>query len=445
MRSLVLVILLVFLFNCLAKAQESNAHAKFTSSLNGVIGIELLFSAPSSQSIASRWGHSFILLRNPNIPIEQNLVLELVAEVSDADLSYVKALTSGYPFRVQISTFEEKVAQDTYFHGRNLSRMIVSLSELELKSVLAAVTEAKSKPHLLSNYNFFFNNCATGLSQLFIKAKLMSGKIFLPNKFQSAFQDAGISPFPQLIVLGRPGLLAKINSAFGALKDFKAFPIDFSDSDFALLQNAFGIEFLANFYYEPGVLSDAARAKLSQYLLPHFDNLSWEAILSMRAPPSELYITPASNEAADGVNRAREKFFGQEGLISDLNYFITHHQSTADLSKNVTLHISRILRDPSFKMIPVSRYTRGAGLSQQPRFNISNRKIYAEFWPDTNLNPESGLDSQYIELKAVQVEHDGSVSISGLTCIPDLEKMNQFKNCKLFFEGNLISLVGFKL
>ncbi len=444
-----LVCLQIEVSNADAIAEQTSASKThlIEDQRNDIVGIEYVLVEPTDAKIYSRWGHSFLILRNPKIPIAKNIVVEFQALVEEKNISYLQAVTTGYPFNVNTSTFEFKSIVDVTISSRDLSRFILTMTPLDLKKLLDNLIELEHHPEKLSSYNFFTNNCASAISKIFLKNNVIESKTILPARIGSLVWASGVSPFPKMKIAGRKKKLTEIERALNWPQGTLGPNTQFRLADFEGIHNKFGIRFLAQLYYENSPFNSNSKALLFEYMRPYLDDLTLSDVQELASPPAELYFLGQTESEYEKINEKKFEFFNYESLFTDIEYLQAAWQGQISSGLVRSSNINRILLEPKIIAVTLIEKLALSDGSRAPELSLQGRALFANF---SDLSPENNGDwSQNQYILAGHVQPSGDLIFTNLKCKRSIGQTLHYENCRIFVksENNNLSLVliGFNL
>ncbi|MFN8847400.1 MAG: DUF4105 domain-containing protein [Bdellovibrionales bacterium] len=198
------VILFLFLITPRSYSQDSHQSLENWK-------IEILVTAPSTNSIESIFGHSALLVIPPGKSIEDGTVWNFQPDISKADTNTpfqtILGLTNGqFPFLILQEPALIFFSRQLIYELRSIQRIIVPTTPLQSGNLIKILKQVEANPRLLKKYSFRTENCLTAilrilrlsglpinLNQLITIAKNLPLE---PNHLPQIFRQLLISPIP---------------------------------------------------------------------------------------------------------------------------------------------------------------------------------------------------------------------------------------------------------
>lgn len=113
-------------------------------------------------------GHSYLRIGFKDLPSNDDLMVEFLADANDADMSYIRALGfwNSYDRKVTIEKYSTVKSSMNIVTNRDLTSYELSLSEPQKSQLLNLLTKYVSSGKM-GEYSFLSENCAQAVSSLF--------------------------------------------------------------------------------------------------------------------------------------------------------------------------------------------------------------------------------------------------------------------------------------
>ena len=167
--------------------------------LENIVGIEYIAVGGTSESIASRFGHSLLRFIDSDSNYTNDIVVNFAAWTEDVTYEIRKGLMGDYPVFAELNFLT--VFWDRYvaLEDRPLERFIIPSTKDQRKLLVKNLKKFVNKPSALGQYTFLNNNCSKVLAKVLIESGFphvwagISGRV--PVLFDNWLEDSMLSPY----------------------------------------------------------------------------------------------------------------------------------------------------------------------------------------------------------------------------------------------------------
>ncbi len=161
-----------------------------------VMGVKkIYYMIASSKGFGqSSFGHSYLRLGLYNTPHPDDLVLELVADVSAANLRLLRGLGVGkaYARAAILESYQNVQYEMNFQQNRDLASTEVLLTNAQRSLILQRIATVVDQGHM-GDYSFFNQNCAQGIAVLFGNLNLDADLLDSPRNVLARLQQKGFA------------------------------------------------------------------------------------------------------------------------------------------------------------------------------------------------------------------------------------------------------------
>lgn len=138
-----------------------------------------LILVSAGEKYYSRWGHLMLRFAGSGESQEQeDLVLSFLADFNDFPVDNMKASIGQYVVMPKINTLAHYRQEYEKGEGRTMTFYKVTATNEQKRKLLEVLRKWIQEPVLPGGYSFFYNNCVSLMTKLFLESNLLPGHTF---------------------------------------------------------------------------------------------------------------------------------------------------------------------------------------------------------------------------------------------------------------------------